>query len=74
MDEEKLAFHTCQQLLESLKGGKGMTPANEQEYRLKREMLLEKIAFNEKIRCHLVAARYRRELEELDRLWEQRKD
>lgn len=51
-----------------------MTPANEQEYRLKRKMLLEKIAFNEKIRCHLVAARYRRELEELDRLWEQRKD
>ena len=49
-----------------------MTPSNEQEYRLKREMLLEKIAFNEKIRCRLVAARYRRELEELDRLWEQR--
>lgn len=49
-----------------------MTPANEQEYHLMREVLLEKIAFNEKIRCHLVAARYRRELDELDRLWEER--
>lgn len=34
-----------------------MTPRNEQEYRLRREALLERIAFNEKIRCHLVAAR-----------------
>lgn len=51
-----------------------MTPENETEYRRKREKLLEKIAFNEKIRCHLVAARYWRELEELDRLWEERKN
>ena len=42
-----------------------MKSMTENEYRLETERLEKKIAFNERIHCPYVAARYRRELESL---------
>ena len=43
-----------------------MNDMMESEYRLQVRHLEEKIAFNERIHCPYVAARYRRELERLN--------
>ena len=46
----------------------------EQYYRAMRAQLQKEIAFNERIHCHLVANRHRRELEKLRKEREKQED
>lgn len=46
---------------------------DEEEFEWRKRQIQQKIDFNKKIKCHLVAARYERELAELVKYYEAHK-
>ena len=46
----------------------------EKEYLFEKERILESVRFNDRIKCYRVAARCRRELDALEREWEEERE
>lgn len=47
---------------------------DEEEFEWRKRQIQRNIDFNHRIKCHLVAARYERELKQLEKYYEQHKD